>query len=144
MNMTDVFRELGRANAQKLREEAAGLTGTQIIAREHDVPPFDPEKDYSGFPVGAPVTDEGQVWLLIQPHNAADYAGRPSVLRALWGLAHTTDAARAKPWADPCGTSGMYMTGEVYRDADGVVWRALEDNLAHSAAAYPSGWEAAG
>lgn len=141
MSMIDVFRSLGRSDALKLREEAANLNGTQIIDREHSAPAFDPQKDYSGFPVGAPVTDEGQVWLLIQPHNAANYAGRPSTLRALWGLAHTTNQAKAKPWVDPYGTSGMYMAGECYKDADGNVWKAKQDNLVNDAAAYPDGWE---
>lgn len=139
--MTDIFRSLGRSDALKLREEAASLNGTQIIDREHSAPAFDPTKDYSGFPVGAPVTDEGQVWLLIQPYNAANYAGRPSALRALWGLAHTTNPERAKPWVDAYGTSGMYMTGECYKAEDGAVYRAKQDNLVHDAAAYPDGWE---
>lgn len=142
MSMIDVFRELGKANALRLRAEAANLSGTQIIEREHDAPPFDPQKDYRAYPIGAPVTDEGQVWLLLQPHNAANYNGRPSQLRALWGLAHTTDPKRAKPWVDPYGTSGMYMRGEVYKDAGGTVWRAIEDNLVFTAAVYPRGWEA--
>ena len=141
MSMTDVFRSLGRADALKLREEAASLTGTQIIDREHSAPAFDGKKDYSTFPVGAPVTDEGQVWLLIQPYNAAHYAGRPSTLRALWGLCHTKNPAKAKPWVDPYGTSGMYMKGECYKEADGNVWRCLSDNTVHDAAAYPADWE---
>lgn len=91
--------------------------------------------------MGAPVTDEGQVWLLIQPYNAANYAGRPSTLRALWGLAHTTNPEKAKPWVNAYGTSGVYMKGEVYRDAGGLVHRAKQDNLVHDAAAYPDGWE---
>lgn len=143
MSMTDIFRSLGRSDALKLREEANALTGTQIIDREVSVPAFDPAKDYSAWPVGAPVADEGQVWTLIQPYNAASYEGRPSTLRALWGLAHTTDPAKAKPWVDPYGTSGMYMAGECYVDGDGVVWRALNDNLVWDAANYPAGWEAA-
>lgn len=144
MSMTDIFRSLGRSDALKLREEANALTGTQIIDREVSVPAFDPAKDYSAWPVGAPVADEGQVWTLIQPYNAANYEGRPSALRALWGLAHTTDPAKAKPWVDPYGTSGMYMAGECYVDGDGVVWRALIDNLVWDAAGYPAGWEVAG
>lgn len=141
MSMVDVFRSLGRADALKLREAAHDLTGTQIIENEHSVPAFDGKKDYSEYPVGAPVADEGQVWLLIQPHNAAHYAGRPSTLRALWGLAHTKNPDKAKPWVDPYGTSGMYMTGECYKDADGNVWQAKQDNLVHDAAAYPAGWQ---
>ena len=142
MSMIDVFRSLGRADALRLREEAASLSGTQIIAREVSVPAFDPAKDYSAWPVGAPVTDEGQVWLLIQPHDAAAYEGRPGALRALWGLAHTTDPQRAKAWVDAYGTSGMYMMGECYKDADGNVWRSKQDNNVHPADAWPDGWEA--
>lgn len=141
MSMTDIFRSLGRSDALKLREEAHSLTGTQIIDREHSAPAFDPTKDYSGFPVGAPVTDEGQVWTLIQPYNAANYAGRPSTLRALWGLAHTTNPDKAKPWVAPYGTSGMYMTGECYKDKDGNVHRAKRDNLVYDATALPDAWE---
>lgn len=141
MSMIDVFRSLGRSDALKLRAEANSLSGTQIIDREHAAPAFDPTRDYSTFPVGAPVTDEGQVWTLLQPHNAANYAGRPSTLRALWGLAHTTNPAKAKPWADPYGTSGMYMAGDVYRAEDGTIFRALEDNIAHDAETQPDAWE---
>lgn len=141
MSMTDVFRSIGRSDALKLRNEAAYMTGTQIIDREVSVPAWRSEADYSTWPAGAPVADDGQVWLLLQPHNAAHYGQRPAELRALWGLAHTTNPARAKPWADPLGTSGMYMKGECYRDEDGKTWRCLEDNTVHSAAAYPAGWE---
>lgn len=140
-NMLDVFRSLGRSDALALRQEAASLTGTQIIDREVAIPAFDPQKDYSPYPVGSPVTDGGQVWTLIQPYNAANYDGRPADLRALWGLAHTTNPARAKAWVEPQGTSGMYMKGECYRDADGVVWRSLDDNVVHPASAAPGYWE---
>ena len=141
MNMTDIYRSMGRNDALALRSEAANMTGTQIIDREHAAPAFDPQKDYSAWPDGAPVTDEEQVWLLLQPYNAAHYEGRPSDLRALWGLAHTTNPAKAKPWVDPYGTSGMYMTGEVYEDADGNVWRCLQDNTVYDAATWPDAWE---
>ena len=141
MSMIDAFRSLGRADALKLREEAHSLNGTQIIDREYCAPAFDPQKDYSAWPAGSPVTDEGQVWLLIQPHNAAHYEGRPSSLRALWALAHTTNPAKAKPWVDAHGTSGMYMKGECYKAEDGAVYRAKADNLVHDAAALPGSWE---
>lgn len=65
MSMIDIFRSLGRSDALRLREEAASLTGTQIIAREMAVPAFNPQRDYNAYPVGSPVTDEGQVWTLI-------------------------------------------------------------------------------
>lgn len=141
MSMTDIFRSLGRSDALKLREEAHDLTGTQIIDREHSIPAFDGKKDYSAYPVGAPVTDEGQVWILLQPYNAAYYAGRPSTLRALWGLVHTTNPKKAKPWVNAYGTSGVYMTGECYKDSEGKVYRAKRDNLVYDASVLPDAWE---
>lgn len=139
----EILRDLGRREAAALRETASTLTGTEIIAQERAVPPWDAQKDYTGCPKGTPVTDEGQVWTLITPHRAADYQGRPSTLRALWSLAHTTDPARAKPWVDPQGTSGMYMVGECYLASDGTVYRCLQDSCVWDAAGLPSAWEVA-
>lgn len=140
MSMKEIFYNLGKHDATMLRVESSDLTGTEIIRREMSVPHFDPKKDYSEWPVGAPVLDEEQVWTLIQPHNAAHYSGRPSGLRALWGLCHTKDADKAKPWVDANGTSGMYMKDECYKDADGKVWRCLEDNTIYPSKALPSAW----
>lgn len=138
-----VMRDQGRNDALSLRSRAADMTGTEIISEETKAPAFDPNKDYSAWPVGAPVADEGQVWTLLQPHNAANYQGRPSTLRALWGLAHTTEPAKAKPWVDPYGTSGMYMAGECYRTGDGTVYRCKAENTVYDAVALPSAWEVA-
>ena len=137
----EIFRAAGRTAALELRGAAANLTGTEIIDREHDAPAFDPKKDYTGWPVGSPVCDDGQVWLLIQPYNAAHYPQRPAELRALWGLTHTKDPAKAKPWVDAYGTSGMYMTDECYIDDNGVVWRCKQDNVVHPASALPTAWQ---
>lgn len=139
--LIDVMRSLGRADALALRDSAAGMTGTEIIQSEHCVPAWDGSKDYTEWPVGAPVSDAGQVWTLLQPHNAAHYEGRPGDLRALWGLCHTKDPERAKPWVEPLGTSGMYMSGECYQDTEGTVWSCKHDNTVHDAAALPSAWE---
>lgn len=137
----DVLRDLGAREAAELRKSAAEMDDTAIIAMEREVPAWSNEQDYSAWPAGAPVADEGQVWLLIQPHDAANYDGRPSTLRALWGLAHTKDPARAKPWVDPYGTSGMYMSGECYRAEDGTVYRCKQDNCVWDATGLPSAWE---
>lgn len=127
-----VMYEEGRRNALALQERASGMTGTEIIAQEENIPAWSSTKDYSKWPVGAPVSDEGQDWLLLIPHNAAHYTGRPSGLRALWGLAHTTDPARAKPWVASFGTSGLYKLDEccTYPAADGSihVFRNLYEN----------------
>ena len=133
-------RDRGRMAAKELQTRAPEMTGTEIVAEEGKVPAFDPAKDYSKWTAGWPVADEGQVWLLIQPHNAAHYTGRPSTLRALWGLAHTTDPTMAKPFVEPYGTSGMYMAGECCTE-NGGTYRCKNDNTVHAPSAYPAGWE---
>lgn len=135
-----VMYEEGRRQALALQERAPAMTGTEIIAEEGNVPAWDSAKDYTGWAAGYPVADEGQVWLLLQPHNAAHYTGRPSSLRALWGLAHTTDPAKAKPWVAPYGTSGVYMTGECCTE-NGGTYRSTTDNNVWAPSAYPAGWE---
>ena len=140
---TEAMKAQGKADALDLRSRARDMDGTALIAEERKAPAFALSKDYSGWPVGAPVQDEGQVWTLLQPHNAANYEGRPATLRALWGLCHTTDPSKAKPWVEPQGTSGMYMSGECYLDRSGAaVYRALWDGLVYDAAALPEAWEA--
>ena len=139
--LEDIFRSLGRSDALALRDQAPELTQTEVIDREIAIPNFDHEKDYSSFPAGAPVADEGQVWLLITPHNAAHYQGRPSTLRALWSLAHTKNSEGAKAWVDPLGTSGMYMKDEVYKDENGKIWKSKVDNNVYKATDLPSNWE---
>lgn len=126
-----IMREQGKADALDLQSRASDMTGTEIIAEESKVPDFDPTKDYSKWPVGSPVADEGQVWLLLIPHNAAHYTGRPADNRALWGLAHTKDPAKAKAWVAPYGISGLYMIDECCTyPVDGVnhVFRNKHDN----------------
>lgn len=139
----DIFREAGRQAALELRSTAAELNGTQIIDREQDAPLFNPQQDYTNWPIGSPVRDDGQVFKLLQPHNAAHYIGRPidPAMRALWGLMHTKNPEKAKPWVDSYGTSGLYMLGECYIDNDGIVQRCLDDNVAFPASVLPEKWE---
>lgn len=127
-----LMKEKGKADALDLRSRAKDLDGTAIIAEESKIPRFDPEKDYSSWAVGSPVWEEvdgeRQVFGLIQPHNASHYPGStPSNTRALWSLKHTKDAAKAKPWVAPLGTSGMYMTDEVCKYSD-KLWKSKRDN----------------
>lgn len=137
----DVMRDLGRKEASDLRKMAADLSGTEIIVMERAVPAWDSKQDYTSWPKGAPVFDEDQVWTLIIPHRASDYVGRPSTLRALWGLTHTTDPTRAKPWVDPYGISGMYKKDECYKAEDGTVYRCITTETNFDANAMPSYWE---
>lgn len=127
-----LMKEKGKSDALDLRSRAKDLDGTAIIAEESKIPRFDPEKDYSSWAVGSPVWEEvdgeRQVFGLIQPHNASHYPGStPSNTRALWSLKHTKDAAKAKPWVAPLGTSGMYMTDEVCKYSD-KLWKSKRDN----------------
>lgn len=127
-----IMFDAGRADALDLAARAPELDGTGIIAEEEKVPAWNEKADYSGQNLGIPVTDEGQVWLLLIPHRAADYVGRPATLRALWGLAHTKDPSKAKPWVASYGVSGLYMIDEccTYPAADGSihVWRNKHNN----------------
>lgn len=139
--LIDIMRSLGRSDALKLRSESENMEQTEIIEREVSIPDWSSDKNYSNWPVGSPVRHEDQVWLLIQPHNASDYIGTPATLRALWGIAHTKNPLCAKNWMDPYGTSGMYMTGECYKDPKGRVFQALEDNVTRNAVDFPSAWK---
>lgn len=139
--MLNMFKSLGTANAASLRVSASSMTGTELSQKFTDIPDWDSTKDYSSWPAGAPVQDDGQIWTLIQPHNASYYSGHPADLRALWNLTHTKDPDYAKEWVEPYGTSGMYMIDEVYKDSDGVVWKSLVDNNVHTAAQYATSWE---
>lgn len=136
------MRELGLMEARALQTDAAGntISETEIIGREEAAPRFDPNKDYSAWPARSPVRDGGQVWLLLIPHNAAHYTGRPADLRALWGLAHTTDPKQAKAWVAPYGVSGLYQRSECCK-VDGAVYRSLENDNPYNPTEYAPWWE---
>lgn len=155
----DALQSVGTTGARTLRQNAATMSGTEIIAQEVYVPAFDPTKDYSSWPVGSPVADpvynasgdiidpEPQVWTLLKPYNAAHYPGsRPANTRALWGLAHTTDPAKAKPFVQSEGTSGLYAKGECCTDplsADpSQVYRSKKDGVHYRPGEWPDDWEA--
>lgn len=135
-------RQKGRADALDLRTRAAGMDGTAIIAEEGKAPAWSADRDYTGWPVGGPVAYNGQVYKLLQPHNAVHYPdSTPANTPALWSITHTTDPVRAKPWAAPNGTSGLYMTGECCA-WEGGVYRCLQDDTVHDPGALPEAWKA--
>lgn len=136
-------QSLGRTDAEALAAQikAGELTDTEIIDREQTIPAFDNTKDYTSYPVGFAVQDEGQVWGLIQPYNAGNYPNqRPADLRALWGLKHTKNPLKAKPFVEPYGTSGMYMIDECVLE-NGLVYISSVDNNVYSPTAYPPNWK---
>lgn len=134
-----IMRSLGYQDALDLRSRAPDMDGTSLIREEEKIPNFDPTKDYTNWAIGSPVIDEDQVWILLQPHNASYYGGRPSTLRALWGLCHTKDPNKAKPFVPPEGTSGMYMTNECIIEDD-VIYQCLQDNVVYPPSELQSVW----
>jgi len=132
----------GCADALALRSTAASLSSTAVIAQEHRAPLFDGGRDYSGWPVGAPVRFGQQTYSLIQPHDAAHFPEQtPATLPALWRVLHTTDPKKAKPWVQPASTSDLYLQGECIRWTDGTVYRAVRDTN-FSPAEYAADWAA--
>lgn len=143
------IEEKGTADALELRAEAAAgtVTDTEIIDREDAVPEWDAGRDYTGCPVGTPVTYGGQVYGLNIPHNAAHYPNdNPGNNRTLWGLKHTTNPYKAKPYVQSEGTSGMYMTGECCTDPEAEdptqVYIANRDNVDRPPHEYADYWTA--
>lgn len=127
--------------AKNLRERSPNMDGTAIIAEEEYVPMWGAEKDYTKVVVGAPVQFEGQVYTLLQPHNASHYPNtNPATLPALWRVKHTTDPAKAKPWVKPTSTSDMYLKNECMIWEDGLVYRCLRDTI-YSPKEYAPYWE---
>lgn len=139
------FESIGTNDARGLRERASTMDGTALIAEETKVPYFDPNKDYTDWPVGAPVLEdvEGstQLFTLIQPHNAGNYPGStPSNTPALWSIRHTKDPVKAKPFLPAQGTSGMYEIDECCTDA-GHVWRSKVGSNVYSPTDYAQNWD---
>ena len=140
----DSMRKVGVQAVEKLQEEAPSLDGTAIISREDYIPDFadeegKPAKQYLNWKAGTVVRDNDQVWQLIQPYDSTIYTDRPENLRAQWGLCHTKDPKKAKPFVEPLGTSGMYMKDECCL-VEGTVYISKDDNNVWNPTAYPDGW----
>ena len=126
--------------AKDLRARSPEMNGTAIIAEEEYIPMWGAEKDYTSVVVGAPIQFEGQVYTLLQPHNASYYTGTPATLAALWRVKHTTDPAKAKPWVKPTSTSDMYLENECMIWTNGLVYRCFRDTI-YSPEEYAPDWE---
>ena len=136
-----VMRGNGRADALDLRTRAADMDGTAIIAEEEKIPLWSAERDYTTWEIGAPVSYNGNVFGLLQPHNAAHYPGStPENTPAIWSPKHTKDPKKAKPYLAPNGTSGLYMMDECCVENE-TTYRSTHDNNPYSPSAYPNWWE---
>lgn len=139
-NTLEQIKQMARDQALYLRKRAPEMTGTEIIAEEEYIPEWNNERDYTNVVIGAPVQYEGQVYTLLQPHNASYYPNTtPVTLPALWRVKHTTDPLKAKPWVKPTSTSDMYLKDEcmIFEDK---VYKCLRDTI-YSPVEYNANWE---
>lgn len=135
----------GKSDALELASRASSMDSTAIIAEEDKVPLFVWGTDYSACPQGTPIGEmiDGhlQVFTMITPINTVHYPGiTPNTERSLFSLCHTKDPAKAKPFMDAQGISGMYQIGECCLDA-GQVWRNKMNDNVHRPSVLPEQWE---
>lgn len=124
----DVFIEAaynyGRTKALELRAAAPELTDTQVIDQELFIPTWKEGRQT----VGNPVRYEGQVYRTLQTHDSTgNPSWNPAANPALFGICHTKDPNKAKPWVAPYGISGLYYKDECYVDGEGTVWQQVYD-----------------
>ena len=137
----ETMKQFGIQAVNALEADAPKMDGTQLVDQEQYIPDFDPDKhQYLNWTIGQAVRDEGQVWKLIQPYDSNIYKDHPNNLRAHWGLMHTKDPYKAKPYVEPLGTSGMYMKDECCTEG-GKIYISTIDNNVWTPTAYPSGWK---
>lgn len=139
-NLAEAMRIFAKENALRLKEQGEGMSGTEIINQEIFVPEWKPANYQT---VGAPVRYGGQVYKVLQAHDSTSNPDwTPAATPALWSVCHTTDPAKAKPWLEPQGTSGMYQLDECYRADDGTIYRQIYDgDNVYNAEAMPDRWQ---
>ena len=139
----EAMREKGTQDARALAAQAVAgeADGTALIEQEEKIPTWR-QRDFSDVPVGTPYRWQGQVYKLWQQHDATQQPDwSPDKAVSLWDVCHTTDPAKAKPYAVPQGSRGLYQTGECCL-WEGQVRRSKVDNNPYSPADYPDNWEA--
>ena len=139
----EAMREKGIQDARTLATQAVAgeADGTALIEQEEKIPTWR-QRDFSDVPVGTPYKWQGQVYKLWQQHDATQQPDwSPDKAVSLWDVCHTADPARAKPYAPPQGSRGLYQTGECCL-WEGQVRRSKVDNNPYSPADYPDNWEA--
>lgn len=139
--LTEAMYEYGREKALELRVAAPELSGTELIEQETFIPTWREGPQVAG----APVSYEAQVYRVLQAHDSTGNPGwNPVDAPALFGICHTTNPQKAKPWVTPMGTSGLYYKDECYLDNDGVVWQQVYDGgNEYDAATVPARWKQA-
>ena len=111
----DELKARGKADAAALAARAVSgeADGTELMASQDTVPTWR-QRDYSSVPIGTPYKWNGIVYKLWQEHDATEQPDwTPDQAVSLWDICHTTDPAKATPYAAPQGTRGMYQDGRV-------------------------------
>ena len=131
----------GAAEAAALAAKAVegSADGTELIDHEEMVPTWR-QRDYSSVSVGTPYKWQGQVYKLWQQHDATQQPDwTPDQAVSLWDICHTTDPAKATPYAEPQGTRGMYQTDECCTE-DGHVWKCTQADTSYPPSQLPGAW----
>lgn len=137
-----IMYDQGRANALTLQSKAAEMTGTELYARDGDIPTFAAAVKNSnmldrsaGFVCRS---SAGRVVRLVQPYDSTVYTQEPEDLPAQWGFAWSTDPDKALPFV--AIATSPYNKGDCCTDG-GRVFRSTMDSNVWSPTAYPQGWE---
>lgn len=140
------LRDIGKQKALNLRAKVVAneVDDTSLIEQEELVPNWK-AIDYSNFGIGTPVRDPsdgtGQVYRLLQKHDATGHDDwNPAAAVSLWDIAHTKDPAKAKPYVEPQGTRGMYMKDDVMVWTNGMVYKSTIDNNVYTPEVRGSYW----
>lgn len=150
--MAEAIMELALEGLRRRgREDAAALAalavsgeadGTYLIQREAEIPTWR-QRAYNTeeTPVGKPYKWQGQVYKLLQQHDAAGQPDwSPDKAVSLWDICHTTDPKLAKPYTAPQGARGLWQAGECCV-ADGHVWRNRTADNAYGPQELAERWE---
>lgn len=125
-----------------VKEQAVNLSDTRVVALERFISEWTPGVQQKDSLVRR--SSVNQVYRVLQAHDSTgNPTWTPEECPALFSVCHTTDPAKAKPWVEPFGTSGMYKLNECYLDeSDGSVYRQTfpGDNV-YNAKALPERWK---
>lgn len=135
----DFLTNMGLQAVAKLQTGMPAMDGTELIDEQRCIPEFDPIKQYLSWEVGSVIQYDDQVWQLIQPYDSLTFTDPPDKLRAHWGICHTKDPYKAKPFIPSYGTSGMYMEDECCTE-NNKVYRCKRDNVVFRPSENPNDW----
>lgn len=125
----EIIRQRGQVAALTLQSIAPDMTGTEIYAKEGDLPDFDAAKKVKNMLERSADfvcrSAAGRAVKLLQPYDSTVFTAQPEELPAQWGFYWSTDPKKALPFI--ALSTSPYNTGDCCTDA-GHVWRSGQDN----------------